>query len=101
MRHKFTKEDRAKKEKSIVLFENEFYSVKSIPLNYRIDIKHMLTMKNKSMQLERDYYDTDDNRTVESSKSLAELIIKEYWRLVTEEEKRAWAELGERIGRCL
>lgn len=71
-----------------ILFENEWYIIDKIPLNNRITIKASLKTNNKVKSLDRDYYDTDENRTIESSKKLAEEIIAEYWRPTTDAEKK-------------
>ena len=79
------------------MFENNQYRITSILLNNRIDIKNTLIMQHPGMMLDRDFYDTADNRTLESSKKLAEEEIAKNWRIPTEVEKRRFVDTGIRL----
>ena len=93
----FKKGHKTIREKDEVLFENDQYCITSILLNNRIDIKNTLVTRQKGMMIDRDFYDTADNRTIESSKKLAEEEIAKNWRFPTKEEKQRFMEAGVRF----
>ena len=61
--------------KPILLFENKFYSISKIPLNYRVDIKNTL-MSKISPTIDRDYYE-HLYITLDEVKKSVEQTIKE------------------------
>ena len=72
------------------IFETDKYTIKEIPLNYRIDIKPSMVLKDKNTGIERDWYWPLDwgKQPLESVKQVAEEACKDYFRPRTPEEQR-------------
>ncbi len=62
----------------MIVKETKEYIIRKIPLNYRIDIKRSLTLKNPSTRIERDWYE-DIEHPLQDAIDLAERVCREYF----------------------
>ena len=62
----------------MIVKETENYTIKKIPLNWRIDIKKTLVLKNQSTRIERDWYE-DIEHPLKNAINLAERVCEEYF----------------------
>ena len=68
-----------------IIYETNNYTIKKIPLNYRIDIKRTMVAINRNAGIERDCY-SDIEKPLEKAIEVAERFSDDYFRSITEEE---------------
>ena len=61
-----------------IVFDNDFYTISEIPLNYRIDIKYVLEKKNSNAGMDRDCY-SDLDKGLKEAQATARLIINRHF----------------------
>jgi len=70
---------------SKVIYETNNYTIKKIPLNYRIDVKKTMVARNRNAGIERDCY-SDIEKPLERAIEVAEQFSNDYFRPITEKE---------------
>jgi hypothetical protein len=86
----------------MIIFETNEYTIKEIPLNYRIDIKKTLRLKDHHSAIERDWYSPLDwsqgfENPLERAKWIAEEACKDHFRPITEKELEDNKTRGKRL----
>ena len=67
-----------KAKKPVIVFEDKFYRISKIPLNYRIDFKRTLKKKIPNHGIDRDAY-SDLDKGLEEAHALAKLLIERHF----------------------
>jgi hypothetical protein len=68
-----------------IAHETDNYTIKEIPLNYRIDIKRNLVLINPHTGIERDWYETIES-PLQVAIDLAERVSIEYFRKMNDND---------------
>lgn len=79
-----------------IIYETNEYTVKQIPLNYRIDIKKTMMAQNHNAKIDRDLYLPLDTK-MDNIKFVAERYCNDYFRPITEEEVKKFKNQAERF----
>ena len=61
-----------------IVHQTNNYTIKKIPLNWRIDIKRSLVLKNQATRIERDWYE-DIEHPLQEAVELAERVCSDYF----------------------
>lgn len=79
-----------------IVHETEFYTIRKIPRNWRIDMKPSVTLVTPNTGIERDWYEWSGNLLQEAIE-LAERVSKEHFRPVTKAEVKLNAQKASRM----
>ena len=75
-------------QKPEIVYDDKYYRISKIPLNYRIDIKKSLLKKIPAHQMDRDCY-SDLELGLDEAHAVAKMIIERHFKIPTEAEKQA------------